>query len=384
AGLIEQNAQAILSENGKEAEASAKAGLGEAFIDRLALDRKRIAGLAGTLRKIAGMDVPKEELAAWKTESGLGIRKVRVPLGVLLLIFESRPDVAVEAVALAIKSGNAIILKGGKEASGTNAAITGLLRQGAREAGLPEGAIQLFAGSRDEMKELLGMDSCIDLAVTRGGEGLARFVRESAKMPVIEGGRGNCHLYVNEDADIEMAARIAINAKVQKPSACNAIETMLVHRAIAQTFLPQAARKLSEAGVELRCCPESLAMLEGAGLGAKPANEEDWATEFSSLVLAVKIVGSGQEAIGHINKYGSRHSEAIVAKGRDAAEEFFKGIDAACVYWNASTRFSDGGQFGFGAEMCISTQKLHVRGPVGLDGLGTYKYEITGNGNIRG
>lgn len=381
AKLIAQNAASLLEANKKDLQEAQKSGASEAFLARLKLSESGIAYLSSTLQNVAELAPPPSEIARWKLANGLQIRKVRVPLGAICVIFESRPDVVVEASALAVKSGNAIVLKGGKEAAHTNAALAGMLQQALWEAGIARDAIQLFSGSREDLASLLSRSDCIDLVVPRGGEGLLSFVAKSSKAPVICAGGGNCHLYVHEDADLEMAGRIAMNAKVQKPSACNAIETLLVHEKAAAEFLPAVAKGLSESGVELRCCPQSIRLL--GRFGAKPATEADWATEFLDLVLAVKIVPSLEEAMAHINRYGTRHSEAIITKSRSTYEKFASGVDAAAVYWNASTRFSDGGQFGFGAELGISTQKLHVRGPMGLDALYTYKYEITGEGQVR-
>jgi len=381
ASLIAQGKEALLEANRLDLQEAAKSGASEAFLSRLRLSVGGIAYLSSTLLNVAALEEPAREIASWKTENGLLIKKVRVPLGAICVIFESRPDVVVEASALAIKSGNAIILKGGKEALHTNAALAGILQQALKQAGIVPEAVQFFSGSRGELGELLSRRDCIDLVVPRGGEGLISFVAKNSRAPVIYAGGGNCHLYVHEDADIEMATGIAINAKVQKPSACNAIETLLVHEKAAARFLPLAAKKLAESGVELRCCPKSLAIIRKSN--AKAATEADFATEFLSLVLAVKVVPSLGEAVAHINRYGTRHSEAIITESRGAYEKFASDVDAAAVYWNASTRFSDGGQFGFGAELGISTQKLHVRGPMGLDTLYTYKYEIMGNGQIR-
>lgn len=384
ARLIEEGAKKILEENAADVEDAKAGGKEAAFFERLALGEKGVESLSATLRKVAQLGLAEEKIAEWKLEGGPVATKARVPLGAILLIFESRPDVVVEGAALAIKSGNAIILKGGKEAARTNAALAGVLKQSLAQCGLPQDAIQLFDGSRDELKNLLKRSDCLDLVVPRGGEGLIRFVRENSEVPVLFAGGGNCHLYVHGDADLEMAAGIALNAKVQKPSACNAIETLLVHEKIASSFLPLVAKKLLAKGVEMRCCEASHRILKANDFEAKAATDEDWATEFLGLVLAVKVVSGAEEAVRHINRYGTRHSEAIVARDATVAEFFQKYVDAACVYWNASTRFTDGGQFGFGAELGISTQKLHVRGPIGIDALYTYKYKISGNGNVRG
>ncbi|MFA6907737.1 MAG: glutamate-5-semialdehyde dehydrogenase [Candidatus Micrarchaeia archaeon] len=381
ASLIEQNKAALLEANRLDLKEAEKSGASGAFLSRLKLSAGGIACLSSTLKNVAALEAPPREIASWRAKSGLLIRKVRVPLGAICVIFESRPDVVVEASALAIKSGNAIVLKGGKEAMRTNAALAGILQQALKQAGIAPEAVQFFSGSREELAALLSRGDCLDLVIPRGGEGLVSFVAKSSRAPVIYAGGGNCHLYVHEDADIGMAAGIAVNAKAQKPSACNAIETLLVHEKIAAAFLPLAAKKLAGSGVELRCCEKSLAII-GRG-NAKMATEADFATEFLSLVLAVKVVPSLEEAVAHINRHGTRHSEAIITESRAAYVKFAEGVDAAAVYWNASTRFSDGSEFGFGAELGISTQKLHVRGPMGIDALYTYKYEIEGNGQAR-
>jgi glutamate-5-semialdehyde dehydrogenase len=383
AALIESGELKILIANKDDMNAAVKSGAQEAFLSRLKLDGSGVLSLASTLRKVAQLSLPQKEISRLYPENGLEIRKVRVPLGAICVIFESRPDVAVEASALAIKSGCSIVLKGGKEAKSTNEAIISLLRSGLAAAGLEPDAIQLFLGTREELASLLGQSGKLDLVVPRGGEGLIRFVKENSSVPAIFAGGGNCHLYVHEDANYQMAKEIAINAKVQKPSACNAIETLLVDEKIAEAFLPDACKALSGLGVELRCCPKSLEILKRAGVAAKAASESDWSEEFLRLVLAVKVVSDLNEAASHINRYGTRHSEAIVTSSKEAYGKFFGLVDAAAIYWNASTRFTDGSQFGYGAELGISTQKLHVRGPMGLDTLFTYKYEIVGNGQVR-
>lgn len=381
AACLEAGVKRITSANEADvAEANGKK-ISAAFVERLRLTEKGVAALANTLRKVASLDMPAETLASWQLDNGLHIEKKDVPLGVVCVIFESRPDVAVEATALTIKSGNAIILKGGREAVRTTGCIVSLLKEGAASAGFDAGCIQLFSGGKEELSELLKRDDCLDLVVARGGRSLMEYVRKNSLVPFLLGGEGNCHLYVHEDANIEMAVGVTLNAKVQKPSACNAIETLLVHKKLAAAFLPVAAKALIEKGVELRCCEKSYALL--SGLGVKQANEADWATEFLDLVLAVKVVSNLEEAVTHINEFGTRHSEAIITESKQAAEKFMNDVDAAAIYWNASTRFTDGGQFGFGAELCISTQKLHARGPVGLHALSTYKYLVTGTGQVR-
>jgi gamma-glutamyl phosphate reductase/glutamate 5-kinase len=383
ATLIGENKNAILDANKKDMEEAKKGGANEAFLSRLKVDGKGVEYLSSVLRNVAAINLPPKTLQTFTTGGGLEIKKVRVPLGAICVIFESRPDVAVEASALAIKSGNSIVLKSGHEAKRTVEAAVSLIKRALLECGLPQDAVQVFSGPRSELAMLLKESGKLELVVPRGSEGLLKFVRENSEVPAIFAGGGNCHIYVHSDADFAMAEAIAVNAKVQKPSACNAIETMLVHRSIAKKFLIGAAKKLVALGVELRCCPESHAILAGAGIAAKPAVEADWGTEFLSLILAVKVVGGIPEATAHINKYSTRHSEAIISASKDAYMEFSNSVDASAVYWNASTRFTDGAQFGFGAELGISTQKLHARGPLGLDALFTYKYEIIGKGQIR-
>jgi delta-1-pyrroline-5-carboxylate synthetase len=378
---LEAHAQEILEQNRQDVEKGKEANLSAALLARLRLSESGVLGLCDTLRSVAALKDKPDTLSSWTLENGLKISQVRTALGAILLIFESRPDVAVEAGALAIKSGNSIVLKGGREAARTNAIIAKLLQAGAARSGLPSHSVQIFEKGRDELSALLAYDDCFELVVARGGEGLIQLVRKNSKIPVLCAGGGNCHLYIHGDADIPMALSIALNAKVQKPSACNAIEKVLVHSSIAPKLLPLLEKEMTEHQVQLRGCPRSIAILGGQGI--KAAEESDWKTEYLDLILAVKVVDSVDEAIGHINAYGTRHSEAIVCKDAAAAVQFARDVDAAVVYHNASTRFSDGAQFGFGAEVCISTQKLHARGPVGADGLSTYKYLVDGEGQIR-
>ncbi|VVC01969.1 Gamma-glutamyl phosphate reductase [uncultured archaeon] len=381
ADFVEKNADSIISQNEADVAEARQNGADGAFLSRLKISHKGIEYLCSTLRQMAKMPLPNQEMGSWELPNGLKIRRVRTPLGAICVIFESRPDVVVEAGALAIKSGNAIIMKGGSEAARSCKALAGILRTALSECGLAQDSVQLFSGERSDLAALLKQKGAIELAVPRGGEGLISFVAKNSEVPVIYAGGGNCHLYVHEDADMQMAAAIAIDAKVRKPSACNAIETLLVHSKIAPAFLPMAAKKLQESGVELRCCKKSAKII---GSACKKAEESDWATEFLGPTLAVKVVDGIDEAASHINKYGTRHSEAIVTKSRDAYERFAANVDAAAIYWNASTRFTDGSQFGFGAELGISTKKLHDRWPIALEALYTYKYEIIGNGQTRG
>ncbi len=381
AAAIEKNADNILKENEADVAEAVRSGATQVFLQRLKLEKPEILALSCTLRKIAALESANRNQVEWTLENGLKIRKVRVPLGVILLIYESRPNVTVEAGALAIKSGNSIILKGGWEARRTNKELVNIFCQAVAEAGLPLEVIQQFNGSRMKLAELLKQGDCIDLVMPRGGNQLVNFVRRASHIPVIYAGGGVCHLYIDEAADFKMATNILLNAKVQKPSVCNSIETLLVHEKIAEEFLPLVAEKLTCAGVELRCCEKSAAIL--SAFKVKLASEEDFGKEFSDLVLSIKISPHIADAIQHINRHGTKHSEAIVTESKQAAEKFLQEVDASTVYWNASTRFTDGEQFGFGAELGVSTQKLHVRGPVGLDALSTYKYEIYGTGQVR-
>ena len=376
-----ESAGEILAANRKDVGAAERKGVARAFLDRLKLDQRKLQAMADSMRSLAALPESPAELAEWTRPNGLRIRKIRVPLGVILLVFESRPDVVIEAAGLAIKSGNAIILKGGSEAQRTNSAIANAVSRGLERAGFSGDCVQLHSGDRRELRLLL-QEGSVDLVVPRGGEGLLGFIAENSKSPVLFAGGGVCHVYVHEDANLDNAVKIICNAKVQKPSACNALEALLVNEAVAEKLLPGLAVALREKGVELRCCERSFEILEGKGV--KRAAESDWGKEFSSLILAMRVVKSMDEALSHISKYGTKHSEAILTESREAYGEFAGKVDAAVVYWNASTRFTDGGEFGFGAELCISTQKLHARGPVGIEGLYTYKYVVEGNGQIRG
>ncbi len=378
--ILESQAE-ILAANQADVNSAEQVGLAFAFLDRLKLSKSKLRAMADSVRGLAALQAPSAELAEWVRPNGLRIRRVRTPLGVVLLIFESRPDVIAEAAALAVKSGNAIILKGGSEAARTNCGLVNAISRGLENAGFSGDCVKLFSGSREELRQLLQAGS-VDLVVPRGGKELLDFVTQNSKSPVLFAGGGVCHVYVHEDANLQAAAEIIVNAKVQKPSACNAIETLLVNEAVAKKFLPDVAAALMEKGVELRCCERSFGILEKAGV--KRASASDWGTEFSDLILAIRIVPSLEEAVAHIARHGTKHSEAIVSESPQAYRAFASKVDAAVVYWNASTRFTDGGQFGFGAELCISTQKLHARGPVGLDGLYTYKYLVEGNGQVRG
>lgn len=353
----------------------------KAFIDRLTLTDKVIEGMAKGLEEVAQLPDPVGEIVKmWKRPNGLLVGRMRIPLGVIAIIYESRPNVTIDAAGLCFKSGNAVILRGGKEALNSNLALTEIFRETLRDFGAPEDAVQIIpTPERSAMEYMLELEEYIDLVIPRGGEGLIRFVTEKARMPVIKHYKGVCHVYVDEEADLEMAKTIAINAKCQRPGVCNAMETLLVHRAIASKFLPELAEEYRKYGVELRGCPETLKLIPWA----KPATEEDWAAEYLDLILAVKVVESMEEAMEHISKYGSNHTEAIVTENYSKAMRFLKEVDASLVLVNASTRLNDGGELGLGAEIGISTTKIHAYGPMGLEELTTTKFIALGNGQIR-
>ena len=380
---LARETSAILAANAQDIVEARAAGQSGALLDRLLLTKDRIRQMAQGLREIAALPDPVGQvLKSWRRPNGLEIRKVRVPIGVIVIVYEARPDVTADCVGLCLKSGNAVILRGGSEARRSNRAIDRVLRDGARRAGVPRGAIQLVpVTDRRAVDLLLGLTDTVDLVIPRGGESLIRAVVAKARVPVIKQYKGVCHTFVDSQADLGMARSICYNAKVQRPGVCNAMETLLVHRKIAPAFLPAMARQYQAAGVELRGDPETRRVLRG--MPVKPAAETDWPTEYLDLILSVKVVDSLDEAIRHIQRYGSGHSEAIVTSNRAHAERFLKEVDAACVYVNASTRFTDGGQFGLGAEIGISTDKLHARGPMGLEELTTYKYVVHGQGQVR-
>ncbi|MFC1478341.1 glutamate-5-semialdehyde dehydrogenase [Candidatus Margulisiibacteriota bacterium] len=362
-------------ENGRAKEMS------EALLDRLELTDSRIQGMADGLLTVKDLPDPiGEVIEEWTPQNGLKITKKRVPFGVIAIIYESRPNVTADAIGLCFKTGNAVVLRGGSDAIHSNNKIVEILRAVLEENNLPVDAIQLIENTdRESVGELLKQKDHIDLVIPRGGAGLIKRVVENSLIPAIETGTGNCHVYVGEDADLEQAVKIVCNAKVQRPSVCNAAETLLVHKAVAEDFLPLAYDELSESNVELRGCPETVKILSDV----KPATEEDWATEYLDLIIAVRIVDSIDEAIEHIRKYGSKHTEAILTDDPDAASKFAQEVDASTVIVNASTRFTDGGEFGFGAEIGISTQKLHARGPMGLREITSYKYIVEGDGQVR-
>jgi glutamate-5-semialdehyde dehydrogenase len=380
AAALEAQTGEILEANARDLDAGRAAGLSAALMDRLALDEQRVAAMATGVRDIVALPDPVGEvLDGFRLPNGLDIRKVRVPLGVVAVVDEARPNVTIDAAALALKSGNAIVLRGSSSAPHSNAVLAAVAGEAAERAGLPAGGLALVAGGgREELAELAGQAGVVDLIIPRGGEGLKAALSAVAKVPVIYAASGNCHVYVDASADLEMARDIVVNAKVQRPGVCTAAETLLVHADVADAFLPGALAALRRAGVELRG-DERVRAVDAA---VAPAGEEDWATEYLALVLAVRVVESVEEAIEHIGTYGSGHSEAIVT-GSVAAWAFQLGVDAACVYVNPSTRFTDGGQFGMGAEIGNSTQKLHARGPIGLRELCTFKYLVEGEGQVR-
>ncbi len=385
AGALEAHRDEILAANRQDLQNAKESGMSEAMLDRLALNPGRIAGMAEGVRRVAAQADPVGRVISGGVRpNGLRIEKVTVPLGVIGMIYEARPNVTSDAAALCLKAGNAIILRGGKEAIRSNTAIAEIMRAAAAKSGLPEDGIQLVRDtSRESALGLMNLTGYLDVLIPRGGAGLIRSVTKNSRVPVIETGVGNCHVFVDESADPEMAAGIVFNAKTSRPSVCNAAETLLVHRAAAEQILPLVKKRLDEKNVELRCCERSLRILGGPDERLVPATEEDWETEYSDYILAVKVVDSLDDAIAHIAKYSSGHSEAIVTQSVRSAGEFTARVDSAAVYVNASTRFTDGGEFGLGAEIGISTQKLHARGPMGVNELTSWKFVVIGNGQIR-
>ncbi len=376
----------ILAANKKDYEAAKASGMGAALLDRLMLDESRLQAIAADTQAVAALADPIGETYEVRTlPNGLKIGKRRVPLGVIAAIYESRPNVTVDISALCLKSGNAVILRGGKETINSNLAIVKVIQEACNKAGMPDGCVQFIDNTdRSLVDHLLKMNDVIDLIIPRGGAGLINYVRENAAMAVVAGGIGVCHTYVDKTADIDNAVAIVYNAKVQRPTVCNALDTVLVHADIAKAYLPKMAKELNKAGVELHCDERSLAILkEDKSVKLVPATDDDWGKEFLALVAAVKVVDSLDGALEHIQKYTSGHSEAILTGDDSAAERFLNEVDAACVYVNASTRFTDGSQFGLGAEVGISTQKMHARGPLGLKELTTYKWIIRGTGQVR-
>lgn len=370
----------ILSANALDVENATKKGLSVTLLDRLTLNQKRIAAMADGLKILTNLTDPiGRVISMWKRPNGLEIGQQRVPLGVVGIIYEARPNVTVDAAGLCLKTGNAVILKGGSEALCSNQALVKILRRALLDSKLPEDALQLMERpEREATTALMKLNQYLDVLIPRGGSGLIRTVVEQSTVPVIETGVGNCHTYIDNEVDLEMARKISFNAKVQRPGVCNAMETLLVHREVAEKILPLLAVDYQQAGVELRGC-----QLTQKIIPVKPASEDDWYTEYLDLILAVKVVDSLDDAISHINKYSTKHSECIVTTNYQKARRFLAQIDAAAVYINASTRFTDGFEFGFGAEIGISTQKLHARGPMGLEALTSIKYIIYGDGQIR-
>ena len=381
AQALEAQTDFLIKANKLDLEAAVQSGKPKAFIDRLTLNEQRIKDMADGLRVIKDLPDPVgETVAMWRRPNGLQIGRRRVPLGVIGVIYESRPNVTADAAGLCLKTGNAVILRGGSEAIKSNKAIVKVLSQASYEAGIPEGAIQLIEDTdRASARELMRLNELVDVLIPRGGTGLIKAVVEEATVPVIETGVGNCHIYVDGQCDRDTAVKIIINAKTQRPGVCNAVETLLVDRKIAEEFLPVVIKELREKDVEIRGCEETLKIVPDV----TRATEEDWDTEYLDYILAVKVVDGIDEAIRHIGMHGTGHSEAIITDNYHAAQKFLDEVDAAAVYVNASTRFTDGFEFGFGAEIGISTQKLHARGPMGLNELTTIKYVIYGSGQIR-
>ena len=374
---IEKNAEGIQSANAKDLEAARDAKLSPAMLDRLTLTDKRMAEMAESVRVVADLPDPvSQTISEWARPNGMRIQKVRVPLGVILIIYESRPNVTADAACLCFKAGNAVILRGGSEAIRSNLAIA----EAMSVPGLPPQSITVVpTGDRAAIDELLQLDEMINLCIPRGGEGLIRAVAEKSRIPVVKHYKGVCHVYVDRDADLDMAEKIVINAKCQRPGVCNAMETLLVDEKIADRFLPRIGQALIDRNVELRGDDYTRRLVSQA----KPAAEDDWYAEYLDLILAVRVVNGVGEAIDHIAKYGSAHSDAIVTRNRATAKKFLREVDSSSVFWNASTRLADGGQYGFGAEIGISTDKLHARGPMGLEELTSYKFVVMGDGQLR-
>ncbi len=381
ADMLMARREEIIAENQKDLSHAEEAGLSAAMIDRLTLDAKVIQAMADGLLEVAGLKDPVGEVTGmWKRPNGLLAGKVRIPLGVIGFIFESRPNVTIDAAALCLKSGNAVILKGGSEAIHSNKFLGNLMMEALKEAGLPEKAIQVIRTTdREAVNILIGLEDHLDVIIPRGGEGLIRFVTANSRVPVLKHYKGVCHVYVDKYADVQMAVEICLNSKVQRPGVCNAMETMLVHKDIASAFLPEMSGRFSKAGVEIRGCPETIRLVSKA----TPAQDSDWAAEFLDLILAVKIVSNMEEALEHIEKYGSHHTEAIVTADYERSQRFLSDVDSSVVLINASTRFNDGGQLGLGAEIGINTSKLHAFGPMGLEELTTLKFIVYGQGQTR-
>lgn len=379
---LEENTAFILKENAVDLKAAAQSGLAPAFMERLKLSRERIRGMSESLQELVTLKDPVGEvIGAWRVPNGLWIHKVRVPLGVVAIIYESRPNVTSDCIGLCFKSGNSVILRGGSESLNSNKAIFKVLQEAVKKFDVPKEVINLITTKdRKAVDYLLTLNDYIDVVIPRGGEGLIRRVVETSTIPVIKHYKGICHVYVDEWVDLNMAEKICFNAKVQRPGVCNAMESMLVHKDVAVRFLPGMLKKFKEAGVQIRGCPLTYKISRGT---VRKAVEKDYRTEYLDLILSVKVVESLDEAINHINNYGSHHSDSIVTENYSNSIRFLNGVDSACVYVNASTRFTDGYQFGMGAEIGISTDKLHARGPMALEELTTYKYMVFGNGQVR-
>ncbi len=386
ADLIEERVENLIETNGKDLQFGRQSGFSNALLDRLTFTPERIRGMAEGVRQVAALPDPVgEEIESTVRPNGLDIRKIRVPIGVVGIIYESRPNVTIDCAVLCFKSGNACILRGGKEAFHTNTALAALIGEALQRHEVPAAAVQLIPTTdRAALNALLKLDEYVHCIIPRGGEGLIRFVVENSRIPVIKHYKGVCCLYLDKDADADMAESIAINGKVQRPGVCNSIENLFIHAEAAEALLPRIARALVEKGVELRADSASVGFLLGAeGVSYKPLTEEELYEEYLDLILSIKIVSDIDEAIGNINKYGSAHSDAIVTDNEEAARKFLQEVDSATVFWNASTRFNDGFEFGLGAEIGISTDRLHARGPMGLRELTTYKYQIFGKGQVR-
>jgi glutamate-5-semialdehyde dehydrogenase len=372
---------AIMKENEKDLSLAKEGGLSSAMIDRLTLNEAVLKEMAEGLREVATLPDPVGEVTGmWKRPNGLRVGRVRIPLGVIGFIYESRPNVTVDAAGLCLKSGNAVILKGGSEAINSNLALAGILEGALKEGGLPPKAIQVIPTTeREAVNILISLEEYLDVIIPRGGEGLIRLVTSRSRVPVLKHYKGVCHVYVDEFADLEMAREVCVNAKIQRPGVCNAMETMLVHERIAETFLPAISELFQEAGVEIRGCPKTVKLIAGT----KPASEADWPAEFLDLIVTVKVVSSMEEALDHIEKYGSNHTEAIITNDYNLSQRFLSEVDSSVVLVNASTRFNDGNQLGLGAEIGINTSKLHAFGPMGLEELTTTKFIVYGQGQIR-
>ena len=373
--------EAILRANAQDVAAAKANGLAPPLLDRLTLTEPRFAEMVSSVEAVTHLPDPVGQvIKAWRQPNGIEIRKVRVPLGVVGIIYESRPNVTSDCATLCLKSGNTVVLRGGSEAFASNTAIAAALRAGLAEVGLPEAAVTLIpVADRSGVEAMLRLDDLIDVIIPRGGEALIRMIAQTSRIPVIKHAKGVCHVYVDDAADLEMAAKIVVNAKCQRPATCNAMETLLVHARVADRWLPGMLKALQEAGVEVRGCERSRALAPGV----RPATEEDWSAEYLALILSVRVVDSLEQAIAHISRYGSAHSDAIVTKDTGHAARFTQAVDSAAVFVNASTRLSDGYQFGLGAEIGISTDRLHARGPMGLEELTTYKYVVLGTGQLR-